>query len=44
MINEFMFLITLFLITCVNVPMALVYLGRMEHRRLIQNRLNNERL
>ena len=39
MLNETMFLIALFFLTCVNVPMALVYLLRREHNRRLQERL-----
>jgi len=39
MLNEATFLIGIILLTCCNLPMALVYLGRLEHRRRIQDRL-----
>jgi len=39
MLDEIVVLIALFLITCVNIPMVLVYLGRLEHRRRLQDRL-----
>jgi len=39
MINEITLLAGIFLLTCVNLPMALVYLGRREHDRRLQARL-----
>jgi hypothetical protein len=43
MLDQIMFLSALFLITCVNVPMALVYLGKREHNRRLQERLQARR-
>jgi hypothetical protein len=39
MLNEITLLAGIFLLTCVNLPMVLVYLGRREHDRRLQARL-----
>ena len=40
MLNELLLLGAIFLIVLVNVPMALVYLGRREFNRRLQERLH----